>query len=148
MVYIINYWDASLTSESLWLFQIRCLHLLLTVRESAIEVPTSLEARRRIAFFTNSLFMDMSRAPWVRKMLSFRCDAYFLCLCSRTHGLEEICHVCCILNLSCALCIAFCFLVCSVLTPYYSEETVYSKNDLEVCQSYITCKRYSLVCNS
>ncbi|KAG2399383.1 Callose synthase [Vigna angularis] len=70
---------------------IRRLYLLLTVKESAIEVPTNLEARRRIAFFTNSLFMDMPRAPRVRKMLSF-----------------------------------------SVLTPYYSEETVYSKNDLEV----------------
>ncbi|KAG5067213.1 hypothetical protein JHK86_010944 [Glycine max] len=74
-----------------WEEQIRRLHLLLTVKESAIEVPTNLEARRRIAFFTNSLFMDMPRAPRVRKMLSF-----------------------------------------SVLTPYYSEETVYSKNDLEV----------------
>jgi len=42
------------------------------VKESAIEVPTNLEARRRIAFFTNSLFMDMPRAPRVRKMLSFR----------------------------------------------------------------------------
>jgi len=51
----------------------------------------NLEARRRIAFFTNSLFMDMPCAPTVRKMLSF-----------------------------------------SVLTPYYSEETVYSKNDLEL----------------
>ncbi|XP_019437222.1 PREDICTED: callose synthase 5-like [Lupinus angustifolius] len=74
-----------------WEEQIRRLYLLLTVKESAIEVPTNLEARRRIAFFTNSLFMDMPRAPRVRKMLSF-----------------------------------------SVLTPYYSEETVYSKNDLEV----------------
>ncbi|KAK7353644.1 hypothetical protein VNO80_19095 [Phaseolus coccineus] len=74
-----------------WDEQIRRLYLLLTVKESAIEVPTNLEARRRIAFFTNSLFMDMPRAPRVRKMLSF-----------------------------------------SVLTPYYSEETVYSKNDLEV----------------
>ncbi|TKY73835.1 Callose synthase 5 [Spatholobus suberectus] len=73
-----------------WEEQIRRLYLLLTVKESAIEVPTNLEARRRIAFFTNSLFMDMPRAPRVRKMLSF-----------------------------------------SVLTPYYSEETVYSKNDLE-----------------
>ncbi|RHN69933.1 putative 1,3-beta-glucan synthase [Medicago truncatula] len=76
---------------SQWEEQIRRLHLLLTVKESAIEVPTNLEARRRIAFFTNSLFMDMPRAPRVRKMLSF-----------------------------------------SVMTPYYSEETVYSKNDLEV----------------
>ncbi|KAK6922818.1 1,3-beta-glucan synthase subunit FKS1-like, domain-1 [Dillenia turbinata] len=67
------------------------LYLLLTVKESAMEVPTNLEARRRIAFFTNSLFMDMPRAPRVRKMLSF-----------------------------------------SVMTPYYSEETVYSKNDLEM----------------
>lgn len=55
-----------------WVFQIRRLYLLLTVKESAIEVPTNLEARRRIAFFTNSLFMDMPRAPRVRKMLSFR----------------------------------------------------------------------------
>ncbi|GAU38073.1 hypothetical protein TSUD_318670 [Trifolium subterraneum] len=74
-----------------WEEQIRRLHLLMTVKESAIEVPTNLEARRRIAFFTNSLFMNMPRAPRVRKMLSF-----------------------------------------SVMTPYYSEETVYSKNDLEV----------------
>jgi len=56
-----------------------------------MDVPMNLEARRRIAFFTNSLFMDMPCAPTVRKMLSF-----------------------------------------SVLTPYYSEEIVYSKNDLEL----------------
>uniref|UniRef100_A0A803KX00 1,3-beta-glucan synthase n=1 Tax=Chenopodium quinoa TaxID=63459 RepID=A0A803KX00_CHEQI len=74
-----------------WEEQIRRLYLLLTVKESATDVPTNLEARRRIAFFTNSLFMDMPRAPKVRKMLSF-----------------------------------------SVLTPYYSEETVYSRNDLEM----------------
>ncbi|KAL1224859.1 Callose synthase 5 [Cardamine amara subsp. amara] len=74
-----------------WDEQIRRLHLLLTVKESAMDVPTNLEARRRIAFFANSLFMDMPRAPRVRSMLSF-----------------------------------------SVLTPYYSEETVYSKNDLEM----------------
>ncbi|CAA0830218.1 Callose synthase 5 [Striga hermonthica] len=74
-----------------WEEQIRRLYLLLTVKESAIDVPTNLEARRRIAFFSNSLFMDMPRAPRVRKMLSF-----------------------------------------SVMTPYYSEETVYSKSDLEM----------------
>ncbi|KAK7369493.1 hypothetical protein VNO80_11532 [Phaseolus coccineus] len=73
-----------------WEEQIRRLYLLLTVKESAVEVPTNTEVRRRVAFFSNSLFMDMPRAPRVRKMLSF-----------------------------------------SVLTPYYSEETVYSKNDIE-----------------
>ncbi|RYQ84944.1 hypothetical protein Ahy_B10g104451 [Arachis hypogaea] len=83
------YFPPVLTAQ--WEEQIRRLHLLLTVKESAMEVPTNLEARRRITFFTNSLFMDMPRAPRVRKMLSF-----------------------------------------SVMTPYYSEETVYSKNDLEV----------------
>lgn len=56
--------------------QIKRLHLLLTVKESAMDVPTNLEARRRIAFFTNSLFMDMPRAPRVRKMLSFRLFSY------------------------------------------------------------------------
>ncbi|XP_022947858.1 callose synthase 5 [Cucurbita moschata] len=79
------------TVTAQWEEQIRRLYLLLTVKESATEVPINLEARRRIAFFTNSLFMDMPRAPRVRKMLSF-----------------------------------------SVMTPYYSEETVYSKTDLEM----------------
>ncbi|KAK9678325.1 hypothetical protein RND81_11G203700 [Saponaria officinalis] len=74
-----------------WEEQIQRLYLLLTVKESAMDVPTNLEARRRMSFFTNSLFMDMPRAPKVRKMLSF-----------------------------------------SVLTPYYSEETLYSRNDLEM----------------
>ncbi|XP_074309017.1 callose synthase 5-like [Silene latifolia] len=74
-----------------WEEQIRRLYLLLTVKESAMDVPTNLEARRRMSFFTNSLFMNMPRAPKVRKMLSF-----------------------------------------SVLTPYYSEETLYSRNDLEM----------------
>ncbi|KAL9664328.1 hypothetical protein QQ045_019728 [Rhodiola kirilowii] len=73
-----------------WDEQISRLYLLLTVKESAVDVPTNLEARRRMTFFTNSLFMEMPRAPRVRKMLSF-----------------------------------------SVLTPYYSEETVYSRSDLE-----------------
>ncbi|XP_027339849.1 callose synthase 7 [Abrus precatorius] len=47
------------------------LHLLLTVKESAINVPQNLEARRRITFFANSLFMNMPKAPKVRDMLSF-----------------------------------------------------------------------------
>ncbi|XP_071706076.1 callose synthase 5-like isoform X3 [Rutidosis leptorrhynchoides] len=76
---------------SQWEEQIKRLHLLLTVKESAMDVPRNLEARRRIMFFTNSLFMEMPRAPRVRKMLSF-----------------------------------------SVMTPYYSEETVYSKGDLDM----------------
>ncbi|XP_039158569.1 LOW QUALITY PROTEIN: callose synthase 7 [Eucalyptus grandis] len=47
------------------------LHFLLTVKESAINVPSNLEARRRITFFANSLFMKMPGAPTVRKMLPF-----------------------------------------------------------------------------
>ncbi|CAH9092140.1 unnamed protein product [Cuscuta europaea] len=54
-----------------WKEKIGRLHLLLTVKESAMDVPTNLEARRRISFFSNSLFMDMPRAPKVRNMLSF-----------------------------------------------------------------------------
>ena len=48
------------------------LHFLLTVKESAVNVPTNLDARRRITFFANSLFMKMPRAPKVRDMISFR----------------------------------------------------------------------------
>ncbi|KAJ3706849.1 hypothetical protein LUZ61_010554 [Rhynchospora tenuis] len=54
-----------------WREKIKRLYLLLTVKESAMDVPTNLEARRRITFFSNSLFMDMPDAPAVRNMLSF-----------------------------------------------------------------------------
>uniref|UniRef100_A0A2N9I3G5 Callose synthase helical domain-containing protein n=1 Tax=Fagus sylvatica TaxID=28930 RepID=A0A2N9I3G5_FAGSY len=54
-----------------WKEKIKRLHLLLTVKESAMDVPSNLEARRRISFFSNSLFMDMPTAPKVRNMLSF-----------------------------------------------------------------------------
>ncbi|KAF6137877.1 hypothetical protein GIB67_014006 [Kingdonia uniflora] len=76
-----------------WEEQIKWLYLLLTVKEFAIDVPTNLEAHRRIAFFTNSLFMTMPRAPriWICNYIS----------------------------------------IASVMTPYYSEETVYSKSGLE-----------------
>ncbi|XP_074325305.1 callose synthase 3-like isoform X1 [Apium graveolens] len=54
-----------------WMEKIRRLHLLLTVKESAMDVPSNLEARRRMSFFSNSLFMDMPTAPKVRNMVSF-----------------------------------------------------------------------------
>uniref|UniRef100_A0ACD5VE27 Uncharacterized protein n=1 Tax=Avena sativa TaxID=4498 RepID=A0ACD5VE27_AVESA len=54
-----------------WSEKIKRLHLLLTVKESAMDVPTNLDARRRISFFANSLFMEMPRAPKVRQMLPF-----------------------------------------------------------------------------
>ncbi|KAG5545325.1 hypothetical protein RHGRI_017700 [Rhododendron griersonianum] len=69
--------------------QARRLHTILTSRDSMHNVPTNLEARRRIAFFSNSLFMNMPRAPQVEKMMAF-----------------------------------------SVLTPYYNEEVIYSKEQL------------------
>ncbi|PON83360.1 Glycosyl transferase [Trema orientale] len=51
--------------------QIKRLLLLLTVKDSALDVPTNLEARRRISFFSTSLFMNMPSAPKVHHMLSF-----------------------------------------------------------------------------
>ncbi|KAL5719474.1 Callose synthase 9 [Ranunculus cassubicifolius] len=50
---------------------IRRLHSLLTIKESAANVPRNLEARRRLEFFTNSLFMEMPAPKPVREMLSF-----------------------------------------------------------------------------
>ncbi|CAN1335765.1 Callose synthase 3 [Linum perenne] len=74
-----------------WKEKIKRLDLLLTTKESAMDVPSNLEARRRISFFSNSLFMDMPTAPKVRNMLSF-----------------------------------------SVLTPYCTEEVLFSLRELEV----------------
>lgn len=47
------------------------LHLLLTVKDSAANIPKNLEARRRLQFFTNSLFMDMPQAKPVYEMMPF-----------------------------------------------------------------------------
>jgi callose synthase len=51
--------------------QVRRMHTILTTRDSMINVPKNLEARRRIAFFSNSLFMNIPRATQVEKMMSF-----------------------------------------------------------------------------
>ncbi|KAK8339189.1 hypothetical protein V6Z12_A08G018200 [Gossypium hirsutum] len=51
--------------------QVKRLYSLLTIKDSASNVPKNLEARRRLEFFTNSLFMDMPPARPVQEMLSF-----------------------------------------------------------------------------
>ncbi|KAK4275573.1 hypothetical protein QN277_018631 [Acacia crassicarpa] len=63
--------DFSLAQDKLWKEKVIRLHWLLTVKESAINVPQNLDARRRITFFANSLFMNMPKAPKVQDMLSF-----------------------------------------------------------------------------
>ncbi|XP_059665125.1 callose synthase 9 [Cornus florida] len=51
--------------------QVKRLHSILTIKDSAANIPKNLEARRRLEFFTNSLFMDMPVAKPVREMLPF-----------------------------------------------------------------------------
>ncbi|KAK8934984.1 Callose synthase 3 [Platanthera zijinensis] len=60
-----------LPESDAWTEKMKRLNLLLTEKESAMDVPANLEARRRISFFSNSLFMNMPDAPKVRNMLSF-----------------------------------------------------------------------------
>ncbi|WOL05975.1 Callose synthase 9 [Canna indica] len=50
---------------------IKRLYAFLTINESAANVPRNLEARRRLQFFTNSLFMKMPVSRPVSEMLSF-----------------------------------------------------------------------------
>ncbi|CAL4912246.1 unnamed protein product [Urochloa decumbens] len=50
---------------------IKRLYSLLTIKESAANVPKNLEARRRLQFFTNSLFMKMPVARPASEMFSF-----------------------------------------------------------------------------
>ncbi|XP_072998818.1 putative callose synthase 8 isoform X1 [Typha latifolia] len=50
---------------------VKRLYLLLTAKETAMDIPTNIEARRRISFLATSLFMNMPSAPKVRNMLSF-----------------------------------------------------------------------------
>ncbi|KAM6550222.1 hypothetical protein CsatB_000030 [Cannabis sativa] len=57
--------------DALFYRQLRRLHTILTSRDYIHNVPKNIEARRRIAFFSNSLFMNMPRAPIVEKMMAF-----------------------------------------------------------------------------
>ncbi|KAL0699345.1 hypothetical protein Bca4012_055467 [Brassica carinata] len=50
---------------------VKRLYSLFTIKDSAAHVPKNLEARRRLQFFTNSLFMDVPPPKSVDKMLSF-----------------------------------------------------------------------------
>ncbi|KAF2290622.1 hypothetical protein GH714_014737 [Hevea brasiliensis] len=63
--------NIALTQNKSWREKVVRLRLLLITKESAINVPSNLDARRRITFFANSLFMKMPPAPKVRDMLSF-----------------------------------------------------------------------------
>ncbi|XP_017974639.1 PREDICTED: callose synthase 12 [Theobroma cacao] len=71
--------------------QVRRLHTILTTKDLMQNFPINLEARRRLAFFSNSLFTNMPRAPLVNRMMAF-----------------------------------------SVLTPYYNEEVLYGKEQLQI----------------
>ncbi|KAK1433883.1 hypothetical protein QVD17_10801 [Tagetes erecta] len=51
--------------------QVKRLNLLLKVKDSASNIPKNLEARRRLEFFTNSLFMHMPAAKPVSEMMPF-----------------------------------------------------------------------------
>ncbi|KAL8138257.1 hypothetical protein V2J09_004258 [Rumex salicifolius] len=51
--------------------QLRRLLTILTSRDSMHNVPVNREARRRVAFFSNSLFMNIPHAPLVEKMMAF-----------------------------------------------------------------------------
>lgn len=50
-------------------YQLKRLGTTLSTTVSFLNVPRNLEARRRIAFFSNSLFMTMPRAPQVGSLL-------------------------------------------------------------------------------
>ncbi|GAU28412.1 hypothetical protein TSUD_54640 [Trifolium subterraneum] len=56
--------------------KIKRFHLLVTVKETAMDIPVNLDARRRISFFATSLFTDMPDAPKVHSMLPFRTLIY------------------------------------------------------------------------
>lgn len=104
--------------------QVKRLHLLLTVKDSAANIPKNLEARRRLEFFTNSLFMDMPPAKPVSEMMPFwYFDAvtffFFFLKLNFWHKNK--------MNVS-----WYGYIGNSVFTPYYSETVLYSSSDLRV----------------
>ncbi|KAJ4773870.1 glucan synthase-like 3 [Rhynchospora pubera] len=70
-------WNGQLFATFKWpkepylIEMVKRLHYLLTIKESEASIPKNLEARRRLQYFTNSLFMRMPPAKPVYEMLSF-----------------------------------------------------------------------------
>uniref|UniRef100_A0A7S1UZ62 1,3-beta-glucan synthase n=2 Tax=Grammatophora oceanica TaxID=210454 RepID=A0A7S1UZ62_9STRA len=89
-------WDDAYASDQLddMSKQVTCkgvlkkIHGLIALHPDDVE-PKSIDVRRRLTFFVNSLFMDMPNAPSIHDMFSW-----------------------------------------NVLTPYYSEDVTYTKDDL------------------
>ncbi|KAJ9550308.1 hypothetical protein OSB04_014353 [Centaurea solstitialis] len=95
--------------------KVRRLQRILTSRDPLDSVPVNIEARRRIVFFSNSMFMNMPRSIQLKKMLT---------LCSKlnpTHVLIDF------LKRTYELAGYY---TLSVLTPYYDEQVVYAKEQL------------------
>ncbi|EPS64129.1 hypothetical protein M569_10647, partial [Genlisea aurea] len=59
------------SDDAFFFRQLRRLHTILNSRDSMHNIPRTPESRRRISFFSNSLFMNMPRAPQVEKMMAF-----------------------------------------------------------------------------
>lgn len=98
--------------------QVKRLYLLFTVKDSAANIPSNLEARRRLEFFTNSLFMDMPQAKPVFQMMPFW---YY----SFTNLFLQCCRSCDIHLLIC-LCICLLHKICFwVLTCPYIDKPIY-----------------------
>ena len=113
--------------------QIKRLHLLLTVKESAMDVPSNLEARRRLTFFSNSLFMEMPDAPKIRNMLSFSyvpaLSTYFIIY--RCRQIIQSVNKCGKLYPYYILITPILLFLGRVLTPYFSEDVLFSIFGLE-----------------
>lgn len=101
---------------------VKRLHLLLTVKDSAANIPKNLEARRRLEFFTNSLFIDIPSAKPVSEMVPFR----YRWVSSDELKFLLTGHTLLFLITSVGL------FDNSVFTPYYSETVLYSSSELRV----------------
>ncbi|TVU11853.1 hypothetical protein EJB05_45462 [Eragrostis curvula] len=63
--------DFPVKESPAWIEQIKRMCGMLTVNESAIDVPANPDAQRRLIFFAKSLFMVIPAAPQVRHMMAF-----------------------------------------------------------------------------
>lgn len=53
------------TDDEAFFKSLKRLYTTLSTKDALLDVPKGLEAKRRISFFSNSLFMTMPRAPQV-----------------------------------------------------------------------------------
>ncbi|THG01315.1 hypothetical protein TEA_002807 [Camellia sinensis var. sinensis] len=124
--------------------QIKRFLLLLTVKDTAMDIPSNLEARRRISFFATSLFMNIPSAPKIKRfLLLLTVKDTAMDIPSNLEARRRISFFATSLfmNIPSAPKVRN-MLSFSVLTPHFTEEVIFSAKEISSSKEEVSINFY------